>query len=175
MISDGEALKSAAQRDEDPNFRKWRLKLEDLVRQIGKQGYKINCRSVSRRYGGGDYAFHSPSREVLNQLYNQEVEDTLNELRLIVELFDKYSEPQREKTGAGVPEPGHVPTIREFFLALRVHHGWGTAAVLLSVVAALLYGAFQTGVFVERHILAVKNQPAQNDAQHKTKEQKSVP
>jgi hypothetical protein len=127
LISEGESLKGTAQRDTNPSFRSWRLKLEDLVRQIGKQGYKINCRSASRRYGGGNFAYNIPSREDLNRLYNQEMADTLNELRLIVELFDKYGDPQREKPGVGVPEPGHVPNNKRVvsYLACTSRLGYG--------------------------------------------------
>lgn len=153
LISEGESLKGAAQRDMDPRFRNWRLKLEDRVRQIGKQGYKIHCHSASRRYGGGNFTFSVPSDEVLDEHYNRELEDTLNELRLIGDDFDKYGEPHRDQLAVGSLEPGHVPTVKQLFLALRVHHGWRTAVTIIGIVAAVLYGMFLAGVLYERYIV----------------------
>jgi hypothetical protein len=55
-----------------------RLKLEDYLQEIEKEGYKINCQSRIRRYGGGDFGYNIPPAKTLNRFYNQELEDTLN-------------------------------------------------------------------------------------------------
>jgi hypothetical protein len=62
-------------------------------------------------------------------------------------------------------------TIKELFLTLRVHHGWGTVVVLIGIVAAVLYGTFEAGVLVERHILSATKQPVRNEAPQKIIEQ----
>ena len=76
----------------NPGFRKWRLKLTDLIDRINKYGYRIVCNVDKRTFG-----FASPLREHEKKLFNMELQDTINELELIIDNFRKYGPPKTEK------------------------------------------------------------------------------
>jgi len=158
LLNEGKNLRGAQKRDQDPSFRKWRLKLQDNIRRIKDQGFEVNCKSKYRNYGASSDEYFGSSSDALNSLYNRELEDTLNELNLIVENFDKYGPPKIKVSSGCEVENGHIPTIKELYLALSVHHGWKTIAAILAVIGLMLFGAYKVGQFVERNIYSTQKE-----------------
>ena len=152
LSATGEILIDAGDRDEDLRFRKWRFRLEDLIRHIKQQGYEITCKSARRSYGGGDYGYNEPSKDALNGLYKKELGDTLNEINFIIEYYDNYRKPPKRKVPHTPLEDGYIPTVGQILKTLRVHHFWSTLIVLVS----LLSGPYYVGVLMERHVLSTQ-------------------
>jgi len=149
LLREGKELRNSKQRDQDPKFRKWRLKLEDAIKKIKGQGFEINCRSSYRTFSGDDHGYNIPTEEDLNNSYNQELEDTLNELGLIVEHFDKYGITKIKVEKSTNLEPGHIPTILELWLAMKVHHGWKAISAILVFFGLIIVSSYQLGKFIE--------------------------
>jgi len=80
--------------DEDPNFRKWRHNLTDLIQRIEDNGYDINCSIQNRLFcEQGSYTY-DPSQKDHVEAFNRDLQDTINELETIINKFDKYGDPK---------------------------------------------------------------------------------
>lgn len=82
--------------DRDPAFRKWRHKLTAAIDAIKNQGYVIKCNVKRRRFTIGGYS-HKSDRI---KRYNQDIQDTINELETIIKYFDNYGDP----VGSTIPD-----------------------------------------------------------------------
>jgi len=91
LITSGERLYSADQRDLDPKFRLWRLEVTDLIDRINKAGYSVRCSIRGRSFGTHRGA---ATEEYLKEQYNRELQDTLNELNLTKKSYKKFGEPK---------------------------------------------------------------------------------
>lgn len=80
LITSGETLYNADQRDLDPKFRFWRLEVTDLIDRIKKAGYSVRCSIRGRSFG----THRNATEEYLKEEYNRELQDTLNELNLVI-------------------------------------------------------------------------------------------
>ena len=90
LITSGETLYNSDQRDLDPKFRRWRLEVTDLIDRINKEGYSVRCSIRGRSFG----AHRIATKEYLEEEYNRELQDTLNELSLIKKRYDNFGEPK---------------------------------------------------------------------------------
>jgi hypothetical protein len=90
LITSGETLYNLDQRDLDPNFRNWRLQVTDLIDRITRIGYSVRCYIRSRSFG----THRNATEMYLNEEYNRELRDTLNELNLIIKRYDDFGVPK---------------------------------------------------------------------------------
>lgn len=75
--------------DRNPEFRKWRHSLTVAIDTIKNQNYDITCRVKRRAFTiHGDFS----TQEACRNRYNQDLQDTINELETIVKYFDNYGE-----------------------------------------------------------------------------------
>ena len=144
LIEEAESLKPAARFDKDPQFRKWRHRVTELIKQIEDQGYLVNCNIKIRRFG--------PDRQRSpREGYVGDLADTMIELETIVDHYNKFGAPKQESSTLKLIESGHVPTIREMILSLRVHHGWKTLIVIIGIIVSLLSIGFTVGVIYQKY------------------------
>jgi hypothetical protein len=104
FIADGERLLGLAERSHDhPEFRKWRLGVQSRVDQAQSE-YQLSAPFYSwqRMYRGRS---STTSRSV----FDQELSDSLNELRLIVDHYEKDGEPPRRKA---TNDSGQLPAVQ---------------------------------------------------------------
>ncbi len=94
-------------------FRRWKARLFDLLARIRKACYEdIRCDVEDRdfNYDGpeGDHGVHA------RKVFDDAMEDTLIELKLIIDNFNKYGDPspikpETESGSSGVAAPAHEP------------------------------------------------------------------
>jgi predicted nucleotide-binding protein len=92
LIEEARGLLGAEEYHQDPQFRKWRQKVTTLITRIEGLGYSIDCDISSRIFQVPSYG--SVSRREQIEYFNRDLQDTINELETIVELFDKYGDPK---------------------------------------------------------------------------------
>ncbi len=77
-----------------PRFRKWRHSVTTLISAIEDRGYSIDCSISSRIFDIVSYGSVAQTERVA--IYNQELQDTINELESIIGFFDKFGDPKAE-------------------------------------------------------------------------------
>lgn len=92
LLGEGRSLFDRNDTHQDPSFRKWRHRLTVLINTIEGRGYSVDCDVQSRLFDIASYGDIS-KKDRINR-YNQELQDTLNELETIVEHFKKYGDPK---------------------------------------------------------------------------------
>jgi hypothetical protein len=135
---------------EDPSFRRWRLELESVVRQITQAGYELPCpvESAERAYGGYDGSAFDEHKQVFGS-YQQEMDDTINELSVIIDSYKKHQEPPQRKS----PPQAQVSPPEKVTFAWLWHHVpftiAGTGIGLLCAAFALGFTAGRTDWIVK--------------------------
>jgi hypothetical protein len=141
---------------EDSAFRKWRIELESLVRQVKQAGYQLPCpvKSPQRNFGHYEGSAFDDEEDVFAS-YQQEMADTINELRIIITSYEKHGDPPREKTANAQgstlrwPEKITWPWLRDNVpVPLWIKGG----VVLVTVLVAVAAGAYKVG----RHNLVAR-------------------
>ena len=84
-------LRGAEELHEDSAFRKWRNKITRLLDQVVHQGYLITCQIKRRGFGNLSDATY----EACKASYQQEIDDTINELEFIIDNYRKHGEPPK--------------------------------------------------------------------------------
>jgi len=100
LLKEAYALFDKEAVDRDPDFRKWRHNLTAALDAIKKQNYDINCRVRRRRFTVDGYS----TQAACMSRYNQELQDTINELETIVKYYDDYGEPKPNVSSSGEPQ-----------------------------------------------------------------------
>jgi len=88
LVKEGATIARTPLTDLDPRFRKWRVQVESLVQHIEQEGYSLPC------------PVHSQSRVYLAK-FELEIHDTLNELRTLIDRYEKFGEPRRRERVGG--------------------------------------------------------------------------
>lgn len=89
LLERGKTLYDLDGRHEDPGFQRWRHEVTDLIKRIEHEGYDTNCHIAERLFDVeyGSYKGNpTPGRIAA---YNLDLQDTLNELEIIIGRFDK--------------------------------------------------------------------------------------
>lgn len=94
LVADAKKLRNASEMHKDKMFRNWRLELEAALKQITQLDYLLptRIRLNSRSFG------YSPDNErhiVLFKSYQMEMEDTINELSVIINSYKEHGEPPK--------------------------------------------------------------------------------
>jgi len=118
--------------DQDTDFREWRNKLTSYIALIEQEGYIVICGVRIRSFGAG---YKKDTTRL--DMYNTELRDTLNQLRVLVESYDKYGAPKKMRLeGKDIKD---IPTISQIIFSLKAHHGFYTLIIFLFVITSLLY------------------------------------
>ena len=149
---------------QSPKFRKWRHKVTTLLTSIEEegQGYSIDCNIRSRDFLVPSYGEVSQSENIA--AYNCELQDTVNEIDTIIELFDKYGDP---KSKAGKEENLRQRAELEWPPKMTLSWLFKHAPISLwvqflgALIAAFLFGiAFsQTGLYANIRSLLETTKP----------------
>jgi len=91
LVAEARTLRNAERLHEDPQFRKWRNKVTQLLAQVVQQDYLITCKIKHRGFG----AYYTANPKAMASAYQQELEDTINELEFIIENFNSHGEPPK--------------------------------------------------------------------------------
>ena len=123
-----------------PRFRKWRHLVTTLISAIDERGYSIDCSISSRIFDIATYGSVAQAERVAR--YNQELQDTINELESIIGFFDKFGDPKVEAKKVQTPalaagvegkpistEPRRIETLKERFESNPVVWGLTLLAV----------------------------------------------
>jgi len=106
LIDEARGLETIGRWDANDNvFRRWRAKLIDLLAQIRKAGYKdVRC-----EVGAVEFAYYGPGdAKYAARHFERHLDDTLIEIQLIVDNYDKYGDPKEPETEA-IAEPATAP------------------------------------------------------------------
>jgi hypothetical protein len=93
-IEEAKTLRERPQMHEDPDFRRWRHRLESLLTQIVQQDYLLPG-SVSVRQRAFGYTDQFEDGSTAMYRYNRDMQDTINELEVIVEAY-QHGEPPKK-------------------------------------------------------------------------------
>lgn len=140
LVPEAKKLRSAKKMHEDERFRKWRNELHSLLSQIVQVNYLLPCpvRESTRRYGSTTNV--SLTDAEIFKSYQTEIDDTINEMELIIDSYKKHGEPPRRDTGSSGLEMPKVITASWLF-----HHApYG----LWLKIGAILITIFGFGVFI---------------------------
>jgi hypothetical protein len=91
LVDEARSLFNDEQTHHSGRFRKWRHRLATTIDSIEQLGYSIDCNVASRVFDVMSYG--SVSKLDRLEIYNRELQDTINELEIIIERFDKYGDP----------------------------------------------------------------------------------
>lgn len=80
-------------------FRAWRHKLDDLITNINRLRYDVNCKIAARRFFVATYS--SVSAREQQECFERDLKDTLVELDHLIDWYKKYGDPKQDKTRAG--------------------------------------------------------------------------
>ena len=142
ILEEARKLRTAKKMHEDERFRKWRNKLEGLISQIVHVNYLLPCpvNTKARRFGRYGYTSTESQKEELFRKYQMEMDDTINELQLIIENYENHGEPAKGGKSATDLEMPKVVTASWLF-----HH----APISLWVkVITIAIAIFSFGVFI---------------------------
>lgn len=98
LYEQGSTFPSNQHSANNPKFREWKLRLTELLQRVNRLGYdSFSCAVASRR-------FTSINESAKGRVFYQHLSDTLNELKLILDNYEKYGEPESSKAqpAAGV-------------------------------------------------------------------------
>ena len=146
LVATGEMLYGAVERDLDPNFRQWRLEVTDLLSRIKQAGYSVRCYIRNRSFGTPRNA----TEKHLNDEYRIELQDTLNELSLLIKRYETYGEPP-DKTLSG----GKTQGLGKIFLGHGRNPLWNRVLRFLKDELSLEVTAFETESRASSHIVDV--------------------
>lgn len=146
LVTSGEKLYGAIERDLDPHFRQWRLEVTDLLSRIKQAGYSVRCYIRNRSFG----THRNATDEYLNDEYRIDLRDTLNELSLLIKRYDTYGEPSN-KTLSG----GKTQGLGNIFLGHGRSPLWNRVLRLLKDELSMEVIAFETESRASSHIVDV--------------------
>jgi hypothetical protein len=92
LVVRGQALYDRSSRIKDPDFRRWKFEVTDLINRIQSEKYAVNCSIATRSFAsyGGSYTGSDKHAIVA---YNLDLKDTINELEILIERYDKHGAP----------------------------------------------------------------------------------
>jgi hypothetical protein len=92
LIVRGQTLYDRPDRTKDSDFRRWKLEVTDLIVRIQREKYTVNCSIELRSFTsfGGSYT-GSDNQAIVS--YNLDLKDTINELEILIERYDKHGAP----------------------------------------------------------------------------------
>ena len=100
LLEEARTLFDESDTHQNPRFRKWRHQLTTTIGIIENQGYWIDCGIESRIFQVASYGSVSNHEQVAT--YNQELQDTINELEIITQHFAKYGDPRANNENSQV-------------------------------------------------------------------------
>lgn len=103
LLEEARTLFDEKDTHQNARFRKWRHQLTTTINIIENQGYWIDCDIESRIFQVASYGSVSEQEQIAQ--YNQELQDTINELEIIIQHFTKYGDPQAKDRGDSNTEP----------------------------------------------------------------------
>lgn len=95
LLEEARTLFDVSEIHQNPQFRKWRHQLTTTIGIIQNQDYWIDCDIESRTFQVASYDSISKREQIA--YYNQELQDTINELEIIIQHFQKYGDPRTHK------------------------------------------------------------------------------
>lgn len=101
LLEEARDLFNDPQTHQAPRFRKWRHAVTTLMSVIEDRGYTIDCSISSRHFQIASYGPVSRNEQIAR--YNQDLQDTINEIESIVRYFDKYGDFKAGKSVPGSP------------------------------------------------------------------------
>ena len=143
LVEEARVFRNAQKMHKDERFRKWRNKLEGLLSQIVQADYLLPCpvRTKSRHFGGYGYTPDERQKELLFQSYQTEIDDTINELELVIDSYKKFGEPPKSPARGLTTLANGTSEQRESGLIARFRQHWLISLIALcSVVAAATWG-----------------------------------
>ena len=146
LVASGEKLYGVVERDLDPHFRQWRLEVTDLLSRINQAGYSVRCYIRNRSFG----THRNATEEYLNDEYRIELQDTLNELSLLIKRYETYGEPSN-KTLSG----GKTQGLGKIFLGHGRNPLWNRVLRFLKDELSMEVIAFETESRTSSHIVDV--------------------
>lgn len=93
-ISEGQKSDFKSLNHNDAKFKAWRHKLKDSINDVEALGYEINCNISRRVFFSMSYTSSSTDNR---RVYEADLIDTINELSLILNKYEKYGEPKINK------------------------------------------------------------------------------
>lgn len=133
LLEEARSLFNADQLHENPQFRKWRHKLTTKINTIDEQGYWVNCGVESRSFDIMTYS--SVSKKERLDVYNRDLQDTINELETVIDDFNKYGDPKTpKKESAKVIKKDDSPHVE----VARIGARQAIIVALITAVAAIL-------------------------------------
>lgn len=91
LLKEAKTLFNAEDYDKNHSFRKWRFKLTESINRIKMEGFNIVCDIESRSFGDINVTAEKYQRDV----FNMELQDTINEVKSIIDNFGKYGAPNK--------------------------------------------------------------------------------
>lgn len=95
LVDEAKNFQIADRHYQSESFRKWKHKTADLINQIGRQRYSINSNLQMRQFHAGGYSLLSESEQ--QEIFNRDLADSINELNLVIEQYQKYGDPRATK------------------------------------------------------------------------------
>jgi hypothetical protein len=147
-ISEGQRSDFKSLNHNDAKFKAWRHKLKDSINDIEAMGYEINCTISRRVFFSMSYTSSSSDNR---RAYESDLIDTINELTLILQKYEKYGEPKIDKvidqkinnnsatdTIASTAKKTEVVSLKWLWENIPIK-GWST-------IILILLGAFSLGM-----------------------------
>ena len=92
LIIRGQALYDRSSRIKDPDFRRWKFEVIDLINRIQSEKYDVNCLIAAKSFVSYRGSYTGSGKHAIDA-YNLALKDTINELEVLIERYDKHGAP----------------------------------------------------------------------------------
>ena len=107
LVTLGRTLYDRPSGHEDPDFRRWKTEVVDLIERMEQEKYSIKCLIRDRHFFSIGRSYTGSDRSQLKS-YNQALKDTIDEMEILINRYDKYGATPPIK-----PRPSTVPATSE--------------------------------------------------------------
>ena len=94
LLSRAKELFNAHELELNQDFKRWKKELSALLIAIEEKGYDVQCNVISRDFtlfiGYGSI----PSDSQLAKEFNSDLQDTINEIEIIIDHYNKFGDPR---------------------------------------------------------------------------------
>jgi hypothetical protein len=92
LIVRGQSLYDRPDRTKDSDFRRWKFEVIDLINRIQSEKYDVNCLIAARSFASYSGSYTGSGKHAIDA-YNLALKDTINELEILVQRYDKHGAP----------------------------------------------------------------------------------
>lgn len=145
LLKKARGLFSASDYEDNRDFKRWKREFSTLLINIEEEGYEPACNVISREFTPFVGYGSVPSKAKLEKKFNDDLQDTIDEMEIIIGNFKKYGDPKRSTSKVSDPtsEVTFPEKVTVMWLLKHIPIGMWLAAA--SILLAVFYMGINFG------------------------------